>query len=474
MSPYVRFGVCAVFWAGFAVTVAAHSEPAPSAQDDAPEQLAPLRPGEYPNHLFKSPFPPPTAEESQEFREKYLFGDWLGERSELAKLGIEPTLLFILDPFGNVIGGRQRGFAQFNLLALDVTLETDKLLGWPGGQFHVGFANSSGTDLSTTYVGNNFPIQLAAAGAPASSRLTYLSYTQSLFDEILSIRLGRLTINSVYGDEFLASEYFKAFTSVGFDLVPLGPFLNAPGAFGYPFATWGARIKFEPVDQFYVMTGVYNGDPALKEPNSHGVDFSLKGPPFVISEFGFRPNYGKEATGLPTNLKFGAYFNGGTFEAFDSGLAGGLAAKTEAGNSGFYVLGDQAILRWGGAGENRHLGIFAAFNWAPDQRVNPVPNFFDAGLVAYGLLPSRPRDYAGFGVVYGSYSGDLRHPEQVRAVTSPSVAGQDCEMTLELTYGCAVRPGLLLQPDLQYIVNPGGNRAIPNALAIGVNAVVNF
>ena len=99
---------------------------------------------------------------------------------------------------------------------------------------------------------------------------------------------------------------FKAFTSVGFDLVPVAPFLNAPGAFGFPFATWGARIKFEPVDQFYAMAGVYNGDPALKEPNAHGVDFSLKGPPFVIGEIGFRPNYGKEATGLPANLKFGA------------------------------------------------------------------------------------------------------------------------------------------------------------------------
>ena len=165
-----------------------------------------MRPGEYPNYLFKSPFPPPTSKESQEFDEKC----WLGARTELANLGIEPTVLFIVDPFGNVTGGRQRGFTQFNLLAVDVTLETDKLFGWPGGQFHVGFANSAGGDLSRTYVGNNFPIQLSAAAAPASTRLTYLSYTQLLFDQMLSIRLGRLTINSVYGEEFLASEYFKA------------------------------------------------------------------------------------------------------------------------------------------------------------------------------------------------------------------------------------------------------------------------
>jgi carbohydrate-selective porin OprB len=32
---------------------------------------------------------------------------------------------------------------------------------------------------------------------------------------------------------------------------------------------------------------------------------------------------------------------------------------------------------------------------------------------------------------------------------------------------------LLLQPSVQYIINPAGNRAIPNALAIGMNVVVN-
>jgi carbohydrate-selective porin OprB len=47
-------------------------------------------------------------------------------------------------------------------------------------------------------------------------------------------------------------------------------------------------------------------------------------------------------------------------------------------------------------------------------------------------------------------------------------------MTLEFNYGCTVRPGLLVQPGLQYLVNPGGNQAVPNALAIGTNVVVNF
>ena len=141
---------------------------------------------------------------------------------------------------------------------------------------------------------------------------------------------------------------------------------------------------------------------------------------------------------------------------------------------GFYLLGDQALVRWGDPAEKRHLGAFAAFVAAPDQRVNQLPYFFDTGLVAYGPLPSRPRDFAGFGVAYGSYSGDLRRAEEVQARTNSAIGVQNWEMTLEWTYGWTVRPGLLVQPDLQYLVNPGGNKAIPNALAIGVNVVFNF
>jgi carbohydrate-selective porin OprB len=94
--------------------------------------------------------------------------------------------------------------------------------------------------------------------------------------------------------------------------------------------------------------------------------------------------------------------------------------------------------------------------------------------VAYGFLPSRPRDFASLGLAYGAYSADLRRAEEVQALANPTVGVQSWEMTLELNYGCTVRPGLLVEPSLQYLVNPGGNKAVPNALAIGVNVVFNF
>jgi porin len=472
MRSAVRLGVCALCWAVLAHCATAQSDTSPPAQVEPPERPARQRPGEYPDYLFHEPHPAPVVETSEEFRAKYLFGDWLGERSQLAAEGIKPLVLFITDPFVNASGGRRRGFSEYDLLALDLLLDTDKLLGWPGGEFRIGFANNSGTSLSQNYVGNNFPVQLANV-ATANPRLTYLSYTQSLFDDKLSVRFGRLTINNVYGEEFASSQYFKAFTSVAFDLVPLGIFLNAPGAFGYPLTTWGARVKFEPVEPFYAMVGCYNGDPDVKEGDRHGVDFTMRGPLFVLGEIGYRRNYGKDATGLPGNVKLGAYFNGGNAVVFDSGLAGRPSETVQA-RYGFYVLGDQALARWGDAAEKRHLGMFGAFVCAPDQRVNQVPYFFDAGLVAYGFLPSRPRDFAGFGVAYGSYSGDLRRAEALQALTDPAGGVQSWEMTLEFNYGCTVSPGLLVQPSLQYLVNPGGNKAVPNALALGVNVVFNF
>jgi porin len=472
MRLEVRLFACAIYWAVFALSAAAQTATPPAAKVDSSERSARLRPGEYPEHLFDEPLPAPVIETSEDFREKYLLGDWLGARSRLADQGIKPLVLFITDPFVNTTGGRRPGFSEYDLLGIDLLFDTDKLFGCPGGEFRIGIANNSGTSLSQKYVGNNFPIQLADVASP-EFRLTYLSYTQSLFDDQISVRFGRTTINSVYGEEFAGSQYFKAFTSVAFDLVPLGIFLNAPGAFGYPLTTWGARIKFEPVESFYVMAGCYNGDPEVKEGDHHGVDFTLDGPPFVIGEVGLRRNYGKDAPGLPGNLKLGAYFNGGSAEVFDAGVAGRPSETVQA-RYGFYVVGDQALMRWGDPAEKRHLGAFAAFVCAPDQRVNQAPYFFDAGLVDYGFLPSRPRDFAGFGAAYGSYSGDLRRAEEVQALTDPAIGVQSWEMTLEFMYGYTAKPGLLVQPSLQYLINPGGNKAVPNALAIGVNVVLNF
>src|SRR5262249_53227342 len=132
----------------------------------------------------------------------------------------------------------------------------------------------------------------------------------------------------------------------------------------------------------------------------------------------------------------------------------------------------QALSRWGDSEQNRHLGAFGAFIFSPDRRVSKLPFFFDTGVVAYGLLQSRPKDFVGFAIVYGSYSQDLRRAEVIQR--NPLLAVQDFEMALEWNYGLAIRPGFLFQPDIQYLMHPNGNKTTANALAIGANIVVNW
>ena len=202
----------------------------------------------------------------------------------------------------------------------------------------------------------------------------------------------------------------------------------------------------------------------------HGLDFSMRGPVFLIGEAGFRRNDPSHPSTFSRNIKFGAYYNGGAVPTFGSGVAG-RPFETARTRYGLYVLGDQVLSRWGDAEQNRRLGAFGAFTSAPDQRVNKVPYFFD-GLVAYGPLRSRPQDFAGFAVVYGSYSRDLFRAQQIQR--NSSVGAQQFEMALEWNYAFEIRLGFVLQPDMQYLVHPNGDKTIPNALAIGVNIVVNW
>ena len=74
----------------------------------------------------------------------------------------------------------------------------------------------------------------------------------------------------------------------------------------------------------------------------------------------------------------------------------------------------------------------------------------------------RPQDFLSLGVAYGGYSSALRSNQETN------------ELTVELSYGLQLRPGLILQPGIQLLIHPGGNPSTPNALALGVNTVVSF
>ena len=169
------------------------------------------------------------------------------------------------------------------------------------------------------------------------------------------------------------------------------------------------------------------------------------------------------------NYKAGFWYDDSQYVDFNT-IARGVAPGASRGNWGFYGLFDQVLVRFGGPGSNRGFGITGSVLVSPDQAVSVMPFFGTAGLVARGVFASRPTDVVGLGVVYGRFSDDLQDSQ--RRAEQPV---QEHEIALELTYRLRfLGSALFLQPDLQYIVRPGGTGQIGDAFVAGFQAGINL
>ena len=101
------------------------------------------------------------------------------------------------------------------------------------------------------------------------------------------------------------------------------------------------------------------------------------------------------------------------------------------------------------------LSTWMRYGFASDE-VNRVGQYFGTGLV-WNNPPGNLRHEAGIAVA-SAFSGDpLRDTGASRAETN-----------IEVTYSVQVTPWLRLQPDIQYIFNPGLDKGLDDAWVIGL------
>jgi porin len=397
----------------------------------------------------------------------HFLGDWLGTRTWLEEHGVTPTVSFFTDALGNPTGGRQQGFTATNNLGVDVLADLHKIFGLAGGSFEVSFSERFGTSLTRDYVGNVFSVQQIF---PGTYRLVDVAYRQQLLEDRVEIRLGRIAA----GDDFLVSPYNCVFVQNAFCGNPVGVFLNAPGMTAYPSATWGALVKVKPTKRAYVMGGVYNGDPAIRDDPHHGADFSMHGPVFAIGEIGYQVNGQPGDRGLLGNYKAGLWYDDSQYTDFNT-VGPGRVSASSRGNWGIYAQFDQVLVRFGGPGSVRGFGVTGSILVSPDQSVSRMPVFANAAVVTRGLFPSRATDVLGFGVVYGHFSSDLQDSQRREQQVDPAVGVQQHELALELTYRLSFLGGaLFVQPDVQYVIRPGGTGQTSDAFVAGLQAGINL
>src|SRR5262245_4503820 len=394
---------------------------------------------------------------------EHLLGDWYGMRSWLEDHGITPTVTFVTDALGNPTGGRRQGFTGFSNLSVDLQFDLEKLHGPKGGSFEFSTSYRFGSSLSRKYIGNSFNVQQVCCGP--TFRIVDVAYQQQLLDDRVAFRVGRIGA----GDDFVVSPYNYVFVQNGFDGNPVGIFFNSPGMTAYPDATWGGLVKGKPTPRTYIMGGLYNGDPSIRDNRHHGLDWSIRGPLFAIGEFGYQVNGLPGDPGLLGNYKAGLWYDNSRYTDFDTAAHGHFPHATR-GNWGFYGLFDQVLVQFGERGSNRGFGVTGSLMVSPDQSVSQMPFFSTAGFLVRGIFPSRPTDVGGFGVVFGYFSNDLQDSQ--RRAGQPV---QRFETALEATYRLRfLGDAFFFQPDLQYIIRPGGTDRTSNAVVTGFQTGFNF
>lgn len=415
-------------------------------------------------------------------------GDWGGIRTALADHGVEIFAGYTAEVWGNTTGGLKQGTVYTGLLDFGANLDLEKAIGWHGASVSTTWLWLSGRDASENLAGNFLTISNIAGFN--TLRLMDLWFQQTLFDDKISLRVGQLAADA----EFVISDYGSTFINGTFGW-PAFLYLNLPaGGPGYPMGTLGARLTLNPVAWFTFQTAVFQGNVYDQNVNRHGFRWRLDGENglLFLNEAQARWNHRDEETGLPGQLKAGMWIQTGQ-------LADTLATSTNSGNYGWYFILDQMLYREPAAQlpppsgnskdgkslaeakssksfkapvslekSDQGLGFFGRIAFTKEDR-NFLNFYFDAGLTYKGLIPTRDDDTIGLAFAYAQIGNTARD-----TLISEGSVGVGAEMVLEFTYQAQITSWLVLQPDLQYIINPGGTQDLNNALVIGARAAITF
>lgn len=370
-------------------------------------------------------------------------GDWGGVRQQLKQAGITIDASFRTDGFDNFRGGlRNSPLVGSSTFDLSLGLDTEKLFDWKGARFYVDLEDHAGRNPSQVLVGD---LQIFnRQNSPPYLQVFELWYQQELFNGIVRLKIGKVDANSE------------------FSVIDNGlPFLNSsaqvsPTIFMFPTTPDpmpSVNVFFTPSESYYASFGAYYAnrsdkfgdlvdDPAAAQLSDFGT--------FLIGETGLRwRNTVVFAYG--GNLKLGFWDHTGTFTRFDG--------NQQKGTCGGYGILNQTL--WQPEGESpdgRGVRAFLEYGRTRES-INPIYQHIGGGLTWKGPFDTRPDDIVGFSPQYAWLSGQARLPFSY-------------ELAMETFYKLTLTKWVLLMPDLQYIIHPGGK--YPNALVGTIRLKVIF
>jgi porin len=135
---------------------------------------------------------------------------------------------------------------------------------------------------------------------------------------------------------------------------------------------------------------------------------------------------------------------------------------------GLYWHADQTVYRVDPISD-KGLVLWSAYVLSPQENTSKLPFQADGGAIYTGLIPGRENDATLLGFVYGDFSSSYAAKQLTNGRGNPNY-----ELAYEAGYRINFTKFAYFQPDLQWIIHPGGLTATPNALVLGAQMGLVF
>lgn len=409
---------------------------------------------------------------------QWLLGDWNGERQQLEQQGYKFTASIMSQSATNLDGGYNDSntFENAAQLSLGANFDLEKIAGWKDTTASLVVTKRDGNALTLERIKDPRSSQLGNAqeiyGRGKIWRLSQAWVKKGFVDNTIQAKVGRMGMS----EDFNSSQCeFQNLLLCG------GQLGKSIGSIWYnsPVGVWAANVKYQFAPEWTLGVGVYevNPDNIKTESNSDGFNLDMnnvKGATIPV-ELAWKPKLAA-FNGLPGEYKVGALYS--TADANDIKTAG----KVHDGKQSFWINAQQQLTN---NGQDPKRGLYVSFNGVVNDKATTfVQSTQQLALWYKGPFDSRPNDSIGFGIA-NYLVNDRAKDKQIAtnesrgyysydAIASDYIPIQDDELNVELNYTYQWSPAVMLRPNIQYIHQPAGVKAVDDAWVAGLSVKVNF
>lgn len=352
---------------------------------------------------------------------------------------------YTADAIGPAAGGLERKGELLDNIDVIADLDLGKAMGWDGAVLH-GYLLSNQGGIPNDNAGTLQGVDNIEVGRQGV-RL-YELWLQAPLGEHTSVLAGLYDLNSEFYANDSAGLLINPSFGIGSELAATGP--NGPSIF--PSTALAVRLNHE-WDGGYVRGAALNahagvpGDPG-------GVHTEFDSGALAIAEAGITGNI---------RLSVGVWrYTDEQDDIRDVTLAGDPVKRTA---QGLYITGERVLA--GDENGTQVTGFFRA--GISDGDTSPFKGGWQAGVLIERVVKDRPDSAFSVGVQQGYLSSKMQ-----ANMAGGGLDASDAETGFEITYSDRIHDRVTLQPDMQIILDPGGETGADPVIVLGLRVTVSL